>query len=244
MNGFNRRAVGQMGRDYVDPKKINPNKWSLRYNPPMDWRGIKYNNHWFGMTHLLQKTHEHFNTQDFFQKGSGPRNHEKQHELPRYRKALEIGSYMGEAAQMMMASGIFDELHIIDPWAGREEANEIFSETWESVLEKCGRNLSPWHDKVSVYRGLSHEIYQQFMDNDFDFVYIDGGHDYNQVIRDITLYNRKLKHSGVMAGNDYQLLHGKHSGVTKAVDEFYDKENITRFVDSSWWTVKPRLKYL
>jgi hypothetical protein len=47
-----------------------------------------------------------------------------------------------------------------------------------------------------------------------------------------------------MAGNDYDINMGGHDGVKKAVDEMWGEENITRFIDSSWWTVKPRLKYL
>ena len=250
--GFNHRPVGGRGKDFVDPRKINPNRWSLRFNPPEEWRGIKYNNHWFGMVHLLEKNHKHFNIQDFYQKGGGPINHPFQKKHPRYRKALEIGSYMGEAARMMMSSGIFDELTIIDPWAGPEEASEKFSETWDNVLYRCGENLIEWRDhkndsginKINVLRGYSTDVYQQFMDNDFDFIYIDASHKYEDVKADIQLYSRKLRHHGIMAGNDYDVNMGGHEGVKKAVDEFFGEDKVTRFIDSSWWTVKPKLKYL
>ena len=46
-----------------------------------------------------------------------------------------------------------------------------------------------------------------------------------------------------MAGNDYNNTSGHHKEVGKAVDEMWGKENIERFIDSSWWTVKPRLKH-
>ena len=234
IQGFNYRPVGGRGRDFIDPKDINPNRWSLRFNPPQEWQGIKYNNHWFGMVHLLEKTHKHFNIQDFYQKGGGPLSHPFQKKHPRYRKALEVGSYMGEAAKMMMSSGIFDELTIIDPWAGREEANEKFNETWDSVLYRCGQNLAEWTDhkndrginKINVVRGYSADVYQQFMDNDFDFIYIDGSHKYEDVKTDIRLYSRKLKHHGIMAGNDYDINMGGHDGVKKAVDEMWGEENM------------------
>ena len=81
---------------------------------------------------------------------------------------------MGESARMMMASGVFDELHIIDPWIGDEEANTAFDETWDSVKHKCKQNISQFDDKIFIYEGFSHEVYNQFIDNSFDFVYIDG----------------------------------------------------------------------
>ena len=58
---FTPRPVGGRGSDFHDPRLINPKKYSLRYNPPKDWQGIKYNNHWFGLVHLLEQTHHHFN---------------------------------------------------------------------------------------------------------------------------------------------------------------------------------------
>ena len=241
LTNFTPRPVGGRGSDFNDPKLVNPKKYSLRYNPPKDWQGIKYNNHWFGLVHLLEQTHHHFNIQDFFQKGAGP--YEYQRKLPRRRRALEIGSYMGESARMMMASGIFDELHIIDPWIGDEEANTAFDETWDSVKHKCKQNISQFGDKIFIYEGFSHEVYGQFIDNSFDFVYIDAAHDYESVKKDIILYNRKLKHGGIMAGNDYYNTSGHHKGVGKAVDEIWGKKNVERFIDSSWWTVKPRLKH-
>ena len=48
-----------------------------------------------------------------------------------------------------------------------------------------------------------------------DFVWIDGNHDYDVVVKDLRLYEPKVRSGGVMAGHDY------HSAeVKKAVDEY------------------------
>ena len=237
-------AMGGRGSEYIPDDKINPDKYSLRFNPPTDWRGIKYNNHWFGICHLIEKTHNHFTMQDTWQKGGGPYSVLRSKEFGRYRKAIEIGSWKGEAAHMFMSSGIFDELHIIEPHSGHEAANEIFNETWESVKQDFKTNMRQFKN-VYHYQDFSYNISEQFIDNDFDFIYIDASHEYEDVKRDIQQYYSKLKHGCIMSGNDYYYENeGIHIGVKQAVDEIFGEENVMRFIDSSWFAVKPKLKYV
>ena len=48
-----------------------------------------------------------------------------------------------------------------------------------------------------------------------------------------------------MSGNEYYYENERiHIGVKRAVDEVFGEENVMRFIDSSWFAVKPKLKYV
>ena len=71
----------------------------------------------------------------------------------------------------------------------------------------------------------------------YDFIYVDGNHDYESVIRDIRLSLTVLRDTGgVLAGHD---MNTKTPGVLKAVNEIFPgirdgSTIIHRFSDSSW----------
>jgi hypothetical protein len=71
----------------------------------------------------------------------------------------------------------------------------------------------------------------------FDFVYIDGCHNFVAVERDITNYYPLVKKGGIMGGHDFS----SRCGVPKAVLSFVEKENLELFgnLDTAcWWVIK------
>ena len=62
-----------------------------------------------------------------------------------------------------------------------------------------------------------------FENESLDFVWIDGLHQYNQVLKDCRNYWPKLKKGGLFCGHDYKVI----PGVNKAVDEFAAEINVT-----------------
>jgi len=71
--------------------------------------------------------------------------------------------------------------------------------------------------------GKSPEYAENFENNYFDFIYIDGDHLYESVIADLKGWWPKLKDGGIMAGDDYVFVlnpaEGQY-GVVEAVEEF------------------------
>jgi hypothetical protein len=214
----------------------NDKNYSLRFNPPREWFGhLNYNIHFFGLFHLIEDVQKKFHIDDTSQVGAGSVRFQNRYRKP--RKMIEIGSYKGESTLMFAASGLFDEIHCIDPHDGYEEANDMFSETWESVQSDFFRNTKQFKDKVFYHRGYSHDLVNRFANQDFDFVYIDGSHEYDDVVRDISLYSSKT--NLILAGHDYG---NSHAGVTRAVNEIFGKP-YKQYMDSSWMVYKKRGKY-
>ena len=90
-------------------------KNSLRFNPPKEWNVVTTHNRFYiGLNTLIVDLINTLNNKSNL-------------------KMLEIGSYKGESTFMFASSGIFDEIHCIDPHRGDEQANDIFNENWEEI---------------------------------------------------------------------------------------------------------------
>ena len=63
---------------------------------------------------------------------------------------------------------------------------------------------------------------ERFEDGKFDWVYVDGNHDYAYVMRDLVLYAPKVKRGGLLCGHDY-CDRPEAQGVKRAVDDFMEK---------------------
>ena len=72
-----------------------------------------------------------------------------------------------------------------------------------------------------------------------DMIFIDGSHEYADVLDDLAAWEPALKRHGIFAGHDYDHAHPKHSEVVRAVDDFIGKERVTMPVgpipDASVW---------
>jgi hypothetical protein len=184
------------------------NRASLRFAPPKKWLDPNRNHFFFGFAHLLSTLSKR-----------GIRG-----------KALEIGSFGGESASMIGMSGLFDEIHCIEPFDGEPPLD---TEWWRVHSDF---NMNTRYYPVKLHIGYSYDILPT-LEEKFDFIYIDAEHDYENVKQDIELSLPLLKTHGVIAGHDYQ---PEHPGVMMAVHEILGKPH-KRFEDDSWLYFASRL---
>ena len=81
---------------------------------------------------------------------------------------------------------------------------------------------------LKMHKGLSWEILEQLPDKSLDYVYLDAGHSYEEVVKDIQQIKRKIKDDGIIQFNDYTLFDTIAFipyGVPRAVHEFMIAEN-------------------
>jgi predicted O-methyltransferase YrrM len=88
---------------------------------------------------------------------------------------------------------------------------------YESVLQRFRSAIES--GVVEVHRNTSAGFCSSFQDNYFDWIYIDGNHQYEFVKQDLETYLPKIKTGGLIAGDDYGRPGWWQDGVTKAVDE-------------------------
>jgi len=69
------------------------------------------------------------------------------------------------------------------------------------------------YNNINTIEDYSINAVKQFSDNYIDFLFIDGDHSYDAVVKDIECYLPKMKKNGIMAGHDIV-----KDDVKKAVD--------------------------
>jgi len=153
-------------------------------------------------------------------------------------KGIEIG--VANAWNMVYFLDNIPNLHItgIDPflpymdWVGMIDEKTITAQ-YEVAMDNLSKYISD--NRALFYREKCEDIKNNFLDLDYDYIFIDGDHSYEAVARDLKNYYSKVKPGGIISGHDYHLL-----DVQRAVSEFrqtFSGKNIPplNFTTNSVW---------
>lgn len=162
--------------------------------------------------------------------------------LPKGGKGVELGVWQADHALQLLEYAQPEHLWLIDAWS-RECEPGIRAELLEQVYARVNA-LFAGDERVTVWRARTDEGMARIEDGSLDWVYIDAGHSYEAVLRDLLLCWPKLKPGSVLAGHDYHRDYS-HFGVIEAVDEFLAEHGMEleytsrdRFVDWSARVIK------
>lgn len=147
----------------------------------------------------------------------------------------EIGVLYGNYALEYLNKLDIKRMYLIDPYSKYigykvKKTNEKFSEAEKEAHEK----LVEFEKKIVWIKNKSQDVANIFPDNSFDFVYIDGNHQYEYVMLDIALYFPKVKVGGLLCGHDY--CPGKTGKVYDAVNDFSEMNDL--ILETSWRSPK------
>jgi predicted O-methyltransferase YrrM len=154
---------------------------------------------------------------------------------------VELGAYKGKST-LFIVTEINNrnrniKFHTIDTFEGDSGSNdEQEIEAYRKVnvskmFDEFSENTKHLKEHFNVIVGKSDESSKFFEDNSVDVIFIDAGHSYDAVIRDIKSWLPKIKDGGIMSGHDYD----SWAGVNKAVNEIFDKVDK---IDNNCWFVK------
>tara|TARA_Y100000816_G_scaffold143345_1_gene101646 strand:- start:2474 stop:3106 length:633 start_codon:yes stop_codon:yes gene_type:complete len=91
-------------------------------------------------------------------------------------------------------------------------------------LEAVKDLLSKFKSNINLIKGNSNTILSKIDMSKIDYVFLDGGHEYNTVINDLNCCLDIVKNKGTILCDDYDLAHAP--GVKKAIDEFVKKNDL------------------
>jgi len=175
------------------------------------------------------------------------------------RVILEVGSWKGLSATTMAtrckAKGMTNVCIVaIDTWLG---APEFW--TWGLDDPTRGKSLNVVNGYPTVFYTFTKNVKTLGHDDVIapfpisstqgahvlkahgiraDMVYIDGSHEYDQVLSDLHAYWPLLKEGGVLFGDDYSK---GWPGVVKAVDEFAKQKGVHAKTCGVLWTIHKAL---
>lgn len=150
---------------------------------------------------------------------------------------VELGCFKGKSTSFIVTEIINQNRNVnfttIDSFEGHtnsSDSNEVQAYKGISNIfndfRANTRHLVEWISKHNTERdiqrfgaiqSLSHEGAEYFADGSVDCLFIDAGHSYEAVMKDIEAWLPKMKPNGIMAGHDYTAW----AGVKKAVDEAF-----------------------
>ena len=85
-------------------------------------------------------------------------------------------------------------------------------------IKSVTKLLKKYKDNVNLIKGDSNKILKEISVENFDYVFLDGGHKYETVMNDLKNLTKVIKNRGVILCDDYDLTYAP--GVKKAIDEY------------------------
>ena len=90
-------------------------------------------------------------------------------------------------------------------------------------LEAVEELLDKFKNNVHLIKGNSNKVLKKIDMSKIDYVFLDGGHEYNTVLNDLNCCYDVVNNNGTVLCDDYDL--NQAPGVRKAIDEFVKEQN-------------------
>lgn len=162
----------------------------------------------------------------------------------------EIGVWFGNTSTQFVKKGL-KKLYMVDPYSVEpyKESSEMSFQEYLAKYAKVTGEIAPagfakyydrvfaevqsrfrTYEEVEICRMSSDEWFEKHKDVELDWIYIDGDHSYEGCLRDLENALQVVKQGGLILGDDYGWPNAKwfKPGVTKAVDEFINKHELTK----------------
>ena len=174
-------------------------------------------------------------------------------DLLRDKKELvgaEIGVQSGVNAKWMLENLDIKKLYLIDPYKEYPSNNkeQTIIGPFTEGKAKAEKALKGYEDKIEWIYKYSWDVLGEFLNGQFDFVYVDGDHREEAVLKDLQ-YANKIALGGLLCGHDWRF-----GSVKAAIQTFSDQTRIefsccnkTQYVKtmdkhaegSDWWMHMP-----
>ena len=147
--------------------------------------------------------------------------------IPKNGVGVEIGVLGADWSKQLLENTLPAELILIDTYYSNDYPGQkrFNRKTHEQYIRN---EFSSYNERVKVVKGLSWDCMSAFADQYFDWIYIDAGHDYNSVKRDLAQAKRTIKENGLIIMNDYIMFDHftkEKYGVVQATNEFMVENN-------------------
>lgn len=126
------------------------------------------------------------------------------------------------------------KVYAIDSWTPYMDwwgpVTQSMVDNWREYAMKL---LNPYMNRIEILEMDATLAASYIPDQSLDYIFIDGDHSYEAVVRDLDNYWNKVRLGGIFSGHDWHL-----PAVNQAVNEFRHKNNITseiRFTESNVW---------
>jgi hypothetical protein len=159
--------------------------------------------------------------------------------LPQGARGIEIGVAAGENICYTLDNcPNIGSIAAIDPWLPYTDCNgtgtqEIVDASYEVSID----NFKDYGDRVTVYRCTSDmyfDMYRAANKEAFDYIFVDGNHDYEYVLQDLRNFYTLVRPGGIISGHDLNV-----GSVVRALNDFLGtlpyNPQINQVPNCAWW---------
>lgn len=176
-------------------------------------------------------------TAQYITSGHGPTERHIQYFQQKEELVIaEIGVWKGHHAERLIKDLDVKQLYLIDPYYAYDAYDEPKSN--QSKMKSAREEA---HDRLGEYPNVtwiekfSDEAVQD-IEEELDFVYIDGNHEFEYVLSDMETYYPLVKEGGIVAGDDMDW-----KGVARAFVKFSVKNDLQPHLEPyhpDWYFIK------
>ena len=146
---------------------------------------------------------------------------------------VEVGSWKGMSSVFMAVEIVNSKKSIkfdcIDLWG--TDPSKVYADK-KDLYHTFIKNIEPVKHIINPIVSNSWEAASLYEDHSLDFVWLDAGHDYEDIKKDIAAWYPKVKIGGTIAGHDFTTA----PGVSQAVREYFNKD--FKQINTSWLHIK------
>lgn len=152
----------------------------------------------------------------------------------------EIGVWRGYFSSEILRFTDTSMLYLVDPWAPSHcYTDPLQSTNHESDLKETQSNIRGFVGRWHIVRKTSQEAAVSEEVPLLDWAYIDANHAYQDVMKDLIAWSKKLKPEGRILGHDYTNSPSSQHwsfGVVDAVNDFCKNQNwkLTHLTIEEW----------
>jgi hypothetical protein len=156
-------------------------------------------------------------------------------------RGAEIGVAFGGHSEAILQNTGVTKLYAVDSYKHRPEYDDPMNlpqPVFDRLYERTGQRLSAFGDRIQQIRLDSVRAAEQ-INEQLDFVYIDGDHSYEGIRADLEAWFPLIREGGIIAGHDYG--QPAFPGVKAAADQFFKRFGLTVKHEGKgiWWAHRP-----
>lgn len=184
-----------------------------------------------------------------------------------FETAIEVGVQSGAYSDILISKWNSCRLYVmIDPWLKQkhyDDSANFDNNVQQQIFHNAMKVVNKYNNVEFIILKTTSKLAVKYVKNLlYDFIYLDGRHDYVSVKQDINMYFPLLKPGGILAGHDYLdtaneanpwkldengNVNNEKKAVKSAVDEFANKSKLHVITTNeekwkSWLIRKPIIK--
>lgn len=151
----------------------------------------------------------------------------------------EIGVCYGWNLVYMLENISVSKIYAIDPYVPYLDgpAGYVNTETLQYMKSHFKKNTESF-SSIEFLEMKSDDAHRLIEDHSLDFIFIDGDHSYDQVLKDLKNYFPKVKKGGIFAGHDFDFDHDNNRPVKRALEGFFAGTEKLHFCKNDCWYIK------